>query len=63
MNIVLVIATVVLAKFIGSQFGFSYQLFSDPFSFKHVIIDLSLFIVAGTMVSFFYDQAKRLFNI
>lgn len=63
MNIVLVIATVVLAKFIGSQFGFSYQLFSDPFSFKHAIIDLSLFIVAGTMVSFFYDQAKRLFNI
>ena len=63
MNIVLVIATVVLAKFIGSQFGFSYQLFSDPFSFKYAIIDLSLFIVAGTMVSFFYDQAKRLFNI
>ncbi|MDK9761996.1 hypothetical protein KI743_08270 [Vibrio sp. D420a] len=63
MNIVLVIATVVLAKFIGSQVGFSYQLFSDPFSFKYAIMDLSLFIVVGTMVSFFYNQAKRLFNI
>ncbi|TOM78086.1 hypothetical protein CGH70_23610 [Vibrio parahaemolyticus] len=62
MNILLIIATVFLAKFIGSQMGFTYNLFSDPFSLKLVLIDFGLFVVVGVVLSFIYNKTKRAFK-
>ncbi len=62
MNVLLVIATVFLAKFVGSQMGFTYNLFSDPFSLKLAVIDFALFVVVGVALSFIYNKAKHAFN-
>lgn len=60
MNILLFIATVVLSKVIGSQMGFTYNLFSDPFSLKLALIDFSLFVVAGITLHFVYEKGRNL---
>ncbi|CAM3168753.1 hypothetical protein VIMY103929_20940 [Vibrio mytili] len=62
MNILLMIATVFLAKFIGSQMGFTYSLFSAPFSLKLALIDFSLYVVAGVVINFVYNKAKHAFK-
>jgi hypothetical protein len=61
-NILLIIATVFSAKFIGSQMGFTYNLFSDPFSLKLAVIDFALFVVVGVVLSFIYNKAKHVFK-
>ncbi len=60
MNILLFIATVVLSKVIGSQMGFTYNLFSDPFSLKLALIDFSLFVVVGITLHFVYEKGRNL---
>ncbi len=62
MNVLLIIATVFLAKFIGSQMGFTYNLFSDQFSLKLAVIDFALFVVVGVALNFIYNKAKHAFN-
>ncbi len=62
MNILLIVPTVFLAKFIGSQMGFTYNLFSDPFSLKLALIDLGLFGFVGAVLSFIYDKSKHAFK-
>lgn len=59
MNILLIVPTVFLAKFIGLQMGFTYDLFSDPFSLKLAMIDLCLFVFIGAVLSFIYDKVKH----
>lgn len=59
MNILLIIPTVFLVKFIGLQMGFTYNLFSDPFSLKLALIDLGLFVFVGAVLSFIYDKVKH----
>ena len=62
MNILLIIATVFIAKFIGSRMGFTYNLFSDPFSLKLALIDFGLFVVVGVVLSFIYNKTKHAFK-
>ncbi len=39
--------------------GFTYNLFSDPFSLKLALIDLGLFVFVGAVLSFIYDKVKH----
>ncbi len=62
MNILLIIPTVFLAKSIGLQMGFTYNLFSDPFSLKLALIDFGLFAFVGAVLSLIYDKTKHAFK-
>lgn len=60
MNIIIFLSAVFVAKYIGAQIGVTYNIFSDPFDFKLVLVDFTLYVSVYLAFNYLYGKVKAI---
>ena len=58
-NLLIIIITVVINKTVAAELGYRYNMFSDPFDLRLLLIDIGLYIVTYSVLNLTYYKLKK----
>ncbi|PSU79795.1 hypothetical protein CTM76_00525 [Photobacterium phosphoreum] len=61
MNFVIIFITIMLNNLIENKLGYSYNVFSDPFDIKLLLINIALYIIIYSALCFSYSKLKLIY--